>query len=244
MNLAQAIDHRLVEAGTPERAAHEAAYLKSDLVHYGTAIPAIRRVVKEELKSAGPLDHATVLSLVDELWDAPVHERRMAAVEVLAARVKQLTFDDLLTVERLVRECRTWALVDPLAINVAAHLLDLDHDAADRLLDRWAADPDFWIRRTALLAHLPALRSGGGDWERFVRYADAMLDEREFFIRKAIGWVLRDTSRKRPDMVAAWILPRAHRASGVTVREVVKYLDRADAAEVTRRQRSKLVDEP
>ncbi len=51
-----------------------------------------------------------------------------------------------------------------------------------------------------------------------------MLGEKEFFIRKAIGWVLRDTGRKRPDLVFAWLLPRAERASGVTLREAVKPL--------------------
>jgi 3-methyladenine DNA glycosylase AlkD len=72
--------------------------------------------------------------------------------------------------------------------------------------------------------HLRPLGAGGGDWDRFSRYADALLDEREFFIRKAIGWVLRATSRRRPDLVYAWILPRAERASGVTLREAIKYL--------------------
>jgi 3-methyladenine DNA glycosylase AlkD len=52
-----------------------------------------------------------------------------------------------------------------------------------------------------------------------------MHDVKEFFIRKAIGWVLRDTSRKRPELVAGWIEPRAALASGVTVREAVKRLD-------------------
>jgi 3-methyladenine DNA glycosylase AlkD len=51
-----------------------------------------------------------------------------------------------------------------------------------------------------------------------------MLEEREFFIRKAIGWVLRDTARRRPSLVAGWLAPRVHRASGVTVREAVKPL--------------------
>jgi 3-methyladenine DNA glycosylase AlkD len=60
--------------------------------------------------------------------------------------------------------------------------------------------------------------------ETFARYADGMLSEREFFIRKAIGWVLRETGKKRPELVAAWLAPRAHRASGLTVREAVKYL--------------------
>jgi len=76
----------------------------------------------------------------------------------------------------------------------------------------------------AILALLRPLRAGGGDFERFARYADAMLDEKEFFVRKAIGWVLRDVAKRRPELVAAWLAPRLHRASGVTVREAVKPL--------------------
>ncbi|SMX80003.1 DNA alkylation repair enzyme [Brevibacterium linens ATCC 9172] len=100
-----------------------------------------------------------------------------------------------------------------------------ERDAAfDPILERWASEEDFWIRRSALLAHLVPLRQGRGDFDRFSRFAEAMLEEKEFFIRKAIGWILRDTARTRPDLVFDWILPRAHRASGVTVREAVKRL--------------------
>jgi 3-methyladenine DNA glycosylase AlkD len=100
------------------------------------------------------------------------------------------------------------------------------------VLDRWAVDDDFWIRRSVLLALLVPLRRGDGDFQRFSRYADGMLDEEEFFIRKAIGWVLRDTARKRPDLVYRWLLPRAARASGVTVREAVKPLSAEQRAAV------------
>ena len=65
-------------------------------------------------------------------------------------------------------------------------------------LDRWAKDADFWVRRSAILALLDPLRRGEGDFDRFSRYADAMLCEKEFFIRKAIGWTLREVSKRRP----------------------------------------------
>ena len=91
-------------------------------------------------------------------------------------------------------------------------------------------DEDFWIRRSALLALLVPLRRGGGDPDRFFRYADRLLAEREFFVRKAIGWVLREAGKRRPAEVAAWLGPRTHRASGVTMREAVKYLSEADRA--------------
>ncbi|SDC02422.1 DNA alkylation repair enzyme [Raineyella antarctica] len=113
--------------------------------------------------------------------------------------------------------------MDVLAASVVGPLVERE-PSLGTFLDRWAADGDFWIRRSALLAQLLALRQGEGDFDRFGRYADAMLEEKEFFIRKAIGWVLRDTGRKRPDLVFAWLLPRAVRVSGVTVREAVKPL--------------------
>jgi Predicted DNA alkylation repair enzyme len=102
-----------------------------------------------------------------------------------------------------------------------------------RTLDRWARDDDFWVRRSSLLAELAPLKHGA-PFEPFARRADAMLDETEFFIRKAIGWVLRETSKTRPDEVYHWIAPRTHRASGVTMRETVKYLDATRAERLMR----------
>ena len=66
------------------------------------------------------------------------------------------------------------------------------------VLDRWAIDDDFWIRRSALLALLGGLRGGEGDFARFARYADAMLADKQFFVQKAIGWVLREPRRSDP----------------------------------------------
>jgi 3-methyladenine DNA glycosylase AlkD len=131
------------------------------------------------------------------------------------------------------RESRTWALVDGLSVSVMGALVERHPELAP-VLDRWAVDDDFWLRRAALLALLVPLRQGRGDFDRFGRYADAMLDEREFFIRKAIGWVLRETARKRPDLVYDWLLPRAVRASGVTIREAIKPLSAVQRGAIAR----------
>jgi 3-methyladenine DNA glycosylase AlkD len=122
------------------------------LEHYGVSVPTIRSVAK----SIGRLDHDEVVAVVEALWAQPVHERRMVAVELLAVNTGRLGYDDAALLERLLRQSRTWALVDALAT--------------------------------------------------------------------AVGWVLRDTARKRPDLVYQWLLPRAVRASGVTLREAVKPL--------------------
>jgi 3-methyladenine DNA glycosylase AlkD len=230
--LAGRIARTLEAAGSAERAAREQAYLKSSRVHYGVPVPAIRATVREAL-AAAPLDHDLRLAAVAALWKTDVHELRMAAVELLVRSVKLLERGDLAVLERLLRESHTWALVDSIAAHLVGALV-VAHPALARTLDRWARDPDFWIRRAAMLALLGPLRRGGGDFERFARYADAMLEEREFFIRKAIGWVLREVGRQRPALVAAWLLPRAGRASGVTVREAVKPLPAKQAAAILR----------
>ena len=217
------IDAALRDAGSPERAEHDQAYLKSRLVHYGTSVPSIRTVAKRFAAQHPDLDHDELVELVVALWDEPIHERRMIAVELLDEYADRLERGDIELLERLLRESRTWALVDGLAASVVGPLVERNAELG-AVLDRWAADGDFWIRRSALLALLKPLRRGEGDFDRFARYSDAMLDDGEFFVRKAIGWVLRDTARKRPDLVFGWLRPRATRASGVTIREAVKPL--------------------
>ena len=222
-SVAEEIERELRAASTPGRAEKEKAYLKSDLTHLGTPVPEIRKVVRRTRRAHPDLDRDELVAVVTELWAAPVHERRMAAVEFLVLANSLLESDDIELVERLIREARTWALVDTLAASVTGGLLER-YPSLTEVLDRWSTDPDFWVRRSSMLALLGPLRRGEGDFDRFSRYADAMLEEKEFFIRKAIGWVLRETSKKRPDLVYEWIAPRAGRASGVTMREAIRYL--------------------
>ncbi|HEX8100438.1 MAG TPA: DNA alkylation repair protein [Actinomycetota bacterium] len=228
--VARRLDAELKAAGSPERAVGEKAYLKSDLTFYGVKLAEMRRLAKEVSKTEA-LDHAAAVALVEELWNKPVFERRMAAVVLLELHATDLTPKDLPFVEGLIRESKTWALVDGLAGDVVSEIA-LRHNIR-RTLDRWARDRDFWIRRSSLLAELKPLKAGA-PFEPFATRADAMLEETQFFIRKAIGWVLREMSKKRPDEVYEWIAPRAHRASGVTMREVVRYLEPKQAERLLR----------
>ena len=221
-SLAQQIDAELRRHRNPARAVAEKAYLKSDLDFLGVGLPAMRAVLRS-IKQQHRLNRPGLIQLTTLLWDRPLFEWRMMAVLLLDAFESLLGRSDIALLERLIRQSKTWAFVDELSIAVTGRLVERWTGLVDDL-DRWSVDDDFWIRRAALLALLPQLRRGAGDFERFGRYADRMLDEREFFIRKAIGWVLRETGKKQPDLVYAWLLPRCARASGVTVGEAVKYL--------------------
>jgi 3-methyladenine DNA glycosylase AlkD len=128
-----------------------------------------------------------------------------------------------------------WSLVDGLSGDIAGRVV-LRIPGSAATLDRWSADGDFWVRRAALLGLLRGIRAGSADLARFTAYADAMLDEKEFFIRKAIGWVARELSTRDPAFVVAWAQPRLVRMSGVTYREVVRRLPEADAAGLAARR--------
>jgi 3-methyladenine DNA glycosylase AlkD len=228
---ALALEAAIRAAGTPERAVSEQAYLKIGLEFTGTAVPAARAIVQSWRRGQPDLTRDLLTGVAAALWARPVFDCRMAALLLLADQRALLTAADVPLLERLLRDSGTWALVDSLAADVMGSLVER-YPELTATLDRWSADPDFWLRRSAMLALLVPLRRGAGDFERFARYADQLLDEREFFIRKAIGWVLRETAKRRPDLVAAWLAPRIDRASGVTVREAVKPLPPAQREEL------------
>jgi 3-methyladenine DNA glycosylase AlkD len=214
------IEKALAKVGTAERAAGSKRYLKSSLRHLGASVPEMREEAKAAAREVG--SRRELRAVAEELWAEPVFERRACAAYLLDYRVDLLGPGDLPAIKRFVASSETWALVDPLSADLLGHLL-LAHPVAAERLDSWTRDRSFWVRRAALLSQIQPLKAGA-DFERFAGWADAMLDEREFFIRKAIGWVLREAGKKRAAEVYDWLLPRAARASGVTTREAVKYL--------------------
>jgi 3-methyladenine DNA glycosylase AlkD len=230
-------------AGTAERAAEVKRYLKSDLDFLGVRVPAIRQAVRGLRGRHPDMSSGDLAALVEALWRTRVFELRLSAVELLRGYERRLGPADLGLVERLLRDSGTWALVDPLASGIAGGLAlrpGASGDEVGRVLDRWAGDTDFWIRRSALLALLPGVRSGAPDLGRLDRYGEAMLAEREFFIRKAIGWVLRELSTRDPAWVGEWVAPRTHRISGVTIREAVRHLPAADGERLMDAYRKKV----
>ncbi|WP_063784954.1 DNA alkylation repair protein [Streptomyces sp. TP-A0356] len=213
-------------AGDPQTAEGAKQYLKSDLLHYGVRLPVIRKLVADAVRANGRLAHPQLVACTRALWRPEVHESRIAASILLERHVHVLRREDTALLEELLRDSRTWALVDLLAGSVAGRLL-LREPAVVDVYRRWAAEEHQWIRRSGVLAFLVPV----GDEEGFSRYwpvfteiGDPLLEDPRFFVRKALGWVLRQASKKHPAEVYAWFRPRADRSSGVTVREAVRYL--------------------
>lgn len=235
--IARHLHVQLAEFGEPQRAAAERSYLKSQLRHLGAPVPAVRRVVRNWVRTHPQVTHDDLFAICDALWVEPVHERRLAAIELLQALPRKVGGDDLPWIERHLRECHTWALVDPLAGLVLADLVAREPAAVLPTLDGWVGDDDVWIRRSAVLALRSAVRRGD-QMDRLFCYAETLLPDKEFFVRKAIGWVLREVAPHHPREVSAWLRDHMDTISLITLREPLRKLP--DAEELRRLYDSRL----
>jgi 3-methyladenine DNA glycosylase AlkD len=211
---------RFKAAGKAERATYERAYMKSALKFHGVDAAAIHDACRE-FCGEHALDHDALVGVVDALYATDWFDLHSAAVGVLDRKRKLVGPDDAAWLIALVRQSACWAHVDWLATKIVPRALP---DKPGKLLRAWARDDDFWVRRTALLAQLDVLRAGGGDFALFGELAVPMLPEKEFFIRKAIGWVLRDTSKRRPELVRDFVAEHGAHMSGLTLREATRRL--------------------
>jgi len=220
------LDKELRAVARPGRAPGEKAYLKSDLDFYGVMVPDYRRIAAEYAKARPELTRKDLRVVSLAAFKTNVFDLRSVALALLDRRRALLEDRDLPWLLDLVDASKTWAHVDWIAVTVIGDVVGR-YPASRRWVPIWAKEKNFWIRRTAILAQLPQLKRGEGDWPMFTRIAAAMLHEKEFFIRKSIGWVLREVSKKYPKPVYDFIKAHKDEMSGLTLREGAKYLSDA-----------------
>ena len=167
---------------------------------------------------------ADLLSVAEALWDLPEREFQYAAVDLLAKHHRQLELASLPRLLQLVQRHAWWDTVDGLAGVVGDILLraHIRQPEVQHQMDDWLGHPSLWVRRVAMLHQLGWKVQT--DQARLFRYALALAPETEFFIRKAIGWALRDHARSQPEAVRAFLMAHAHVFSGLTRREAGKHL--------------------
>ncbi len=230
MTYVGAVRAALAEAGDPDRAVQQQRYMLSWLPYRGLSAPELRALLEPLLVEHRFIDRGSWGAAVLELWDDATHrEEWYAAIALVRHRAYRPWVDaDLLPLlEHLVRTGAWWDVVDEIAGHVVGQVL-LDHRAeVAPVMDAWAIDGDsLWIRRTAMLAQL---RHGDDtDTDLLARVLVANLDDtaygREFFIRKALGWALRQHARTDAAWVQTFVSTHADRLSGLSRREALKHL--------------------
>lgn len=208
----------------PDTAAPMAAYMKSEMPFWGIKKPDRVPVLRALRDGFRPTDRADYEANVLALWALPHREDRYAAIDYAKRFKAHIVPASLPLYERMIREGAWWDFVDDVAGNLVCGLMRTHRAETQPVMERWIEDEDVWIRRSALLSQLKLKEET--DEELLFRFCRARMHEPEFFIRKAIGWALRQHSYVAPDAVEEFL--RAHRGelSGLSFREGNKALKR------------------
>ncbi|GEP47748.1 DNA alkylation repair protein [Microbacterium saccharophilum] len=218
MSAADDVRAALRRAADPARAAGQQAYMKSAMPYLGVTMPDVRRIARLAGKDLRSPDEAR--GLARALWDEATHrEERYAGMILLGGPVLRGDLDSVPLLEHMVRTGRWWDFTDDLAGRVR-ELHDRHPVETARLVRDWSVDEDLWMRRLAILSQLG--RRDRTDLALLSQLLEPNLGDPEFFIRKAIGWALRDVGRTRPDWVREYAA--THELSPLSRREALKHL--------------------
>ncbi len=220
---------RIAEAADPERAPAMQAYMKSAMPFRGVSAVPLRRINRSLLDAHRLTDRRTWERTVRTLWDeAAYREERYAAVALSGHRFYRAFQDaDSLDLYRhLVVTGAWWDLVDDVAVHRVGPILRADPATVTPMMRAWARDDDLWVRRTAILCQLASKAATDTDLLADVLTAnvEGTRHGKEFFIRKALGWALREYAKTDPAWVLAFVEAHADELSGLTRREALKHL--------------------
>jgi len=212
--------NHVVETLTPladaERAAPMAAYMKHHFTYLGIATPQRREADKPLIRAYD----GDLLTAASALWKLDAREYQYTACDLIRHHARKLQPDDLPKLEKLVQSKSWWDSVDALVPSIGSLVLREAQLSArmDELIDA----ENFWLQRVAILHQLAW--KDKTDQDRLFRYCLHLASEKEFFIRKAIGWALRQHARVAPDAVRAFLHKHHDRLSPLSVREAGKHL--------------------
>lgn len=203
----------------PIHAEFHKGYHKSELAFYGLKTPVMRSLVKRVFPVRAELTVPDMKRIVAALWVGEYHEEKCAALELLPRIARDLPVSNLALLKRMSTECLGWGLLDSLACHVIGPFCDEHGAEAYDSVRKWADHRHMWTRRASVICHILPSRAkrlhhetAWGSWE-------SLLPESEFFIRKAIGWALREASKHYPAQVHGFLIRVGDRASGLTRRE-------------------------
>jgi 3-methyladenine DNA glycosylase AlkD len=207
-------------AADSERARGMQAYLKTTEPCVGVRLPEVRRLVAAAAREHPPGSAAEVQAAAQALWyEATAREERYAAIAVTGLPVARGVLDLLPLYEGMITTGAWWDLVDGVSGRIRDLLLD--HPAQVRpVLLHWARSPDRWLRRSAIIAQLGAKHRT--DTGLLADVIEVNAADPEFFVRKAIGWALRDLTKSDPAWVRRFLA--AHELSPLSRREAAKHL--------------------
>jgi len=213
----------LSEGADPAKAESMAAYMKTDTPFYGAQKAVRVPVHREAVRCFPPADRSEYRRAVLALWNQPHREERYLAIDYARSFPTYVTLASVPLYRRMIVEGAWWDFVDSLAIHLVGQVLLNQREATTPKVAAWIDDPDMWLRRSAIIGQIGHKQET--DTPLLFDACARRMHETEFFIRKAIGWALRDYAKTDPSAVVAFAIANRDALSGLSFREATKHLD-------------------
>jgi 3-methyladenine DNA glycosylase AlkD len=196
------------------------AYMRAQFVYLGIPTPLRRKSAATIIRGFAPAGTDDLRRAAEGLWQMPAREYQYIAVDLLLHHHARLNVRDLPWLFQLAQDKPWWDSVDSL-VKVVSRVVRREKARGQPRMDLALRDKSFWVRRIAML-HQLGWRDET-DMERLFRYADTLAGEEQFFIRKAIGWALRDFAWHDPGAVRRYLEEARPRLSALSCREAGKH---------------------
>lgn len=213
-------------AADPAPAGHMTAYMKGHFAFLGITTPPRRVLARDALAGLPAPEEADVAAVAAAAWALDAREYQYAAVDYAVRWVRCCSPAFLPVAEQLITTKSWWDTVDLLAAKVVGPLVAAT-PALRSEMDRWLVSDDLWLARSALLHQLKWKADTDADWLFAACLARAA--DTDFFLRKAIGWALREYSKTDEAAVRRFVADHHAELSGLSKREALKWLERRAA---------------
>ncbi|MDV7137979.1 DNA alkylation repair protein [Maribacter sp. TH_r10] len=206
----------------PQIAEGQKAYMRNHFEFYGITSPKRREIQRPFLVKSFLPPKEKLHELVKALWQKPQREYQFFAQELVSKYTKQFSISDISILEYMVTHKSWWDTVDYIAVKLIGPYFERYPEQLDTHLEKWLASDNIWLQRCCLLYQLK--RKDNIDTTRLNMIIQRLLGSKEFFINKAIGWVLREYSRTNPNWVKEFV--SRNELANLSRREAIRLMDR------------------
>jgi len=219
-NSLQTAMHAMRAAANPKVAQQQENYLLSKFVCLGLKTGPRRAILKEYIAEYGHPEHHEWNAVIDTLWQHPEREFHHFGMDLLIAKAKHATPEDLPLFEKMVLMHSWWDTVDMIAYKLIGPLLQRHSTLISPTIAKWMKSDELWLWRTCLLFQLRYKEKT--DTSLFANTILQLANEQDFFIRKGIGWALREYSKTNPEWVKGFVANHLDKLSPLSKKEALR----------------------
>jgi 3-methyladenine DNA glycosylase AlkD len=202
------------------RAENSKHYLKDQFEFLGIDTKTRRKILFDFIHEFGNPPMEKLEEFSRYLWQLPEREYQHSAIDILQKLAKKLQKEDILWIEELIITKSWWDTVDGLAGWICGQYFKIYPEQILPVTGKWMESGNMWLQRTSLLFQLKYKQET--NTELLADYIQRLASRKEFFIRKAIGWILREYSKVNKEWVAGFV--RTNQLSTLSRKEAEKYL--------------------